>query len=288
MKFGTLYSYWTNEWSSNYPETAKRVRDLGFDILEVGANHLVEMPEKELIELGAVARDLGLTVTSNIGPKKKYDVASADPNVRKAGIRYLCDIMKKMDQIDSRSLVGVTYTYWPNDFSDLDKDAIWARGVQSVMQTGAFARDLGINQCLEVVNRFETLVLNTAEEAVRFCEQVGLDNVKVLMDTFHMNIEEDNIMDGFRVAGRRLGHIHVGEGNRKLPGMGSLPWHEIGKTLREIGYDGNVVMEPFMLCGGGVGRDIQVWRDLTNGATPEQMDDMIRKSLEFLRSSFLA
>ena len=183
MKFGTLYSYWTNEWSSNYLETAKRVRDLGFDILEIGANHLVEMPEKELIELGAVVRDLGLTVTSNIGPKKKYDVASADPDVRKAGIRYLCDIMKKMDQIDSRSLVGVTYTYWPNDFSDLDKDAIWARGVQSVKQTGAFACDLGICQCLEVVNRFETLVLYSAEEAVRFCVQVVLDNVKVLMDT---------------------------------------------------------------------------------------------------------
>lgn len=288
MKFGTLYSYWTNEWSCNYPETAKRVRDVGFDILEVGANHLVEMPEKELMELGAAAKDLGLTITSNIGPKKRYDVASKDPDVRTAGIRYLCDIMKKMDQIDSRSLVGVTYTYWPNDFSDLDKDAIWARGVESVKQVGSFARDLGIDQCLEVVNRFETLVLNTAEEAVRFCEQVGLDNVKILMDTFHMNIEEDNILEGFRTAGKRLGHVHVGEGNRKLPGMGSLPWREIGETLREIGYDGNIVMEPFLLSGGGVGRDIQVWRDLSGGATREQMDDMIRESLSFLRRNFLA
>lgn len=286
MKFGTLYSYWGNEWSCDYPAVAKKLKMLGFDIIEIGAGHLLDMSDAQLKELKAVTNDLGLLITSNIGPRKEFDVASSDTQVRKRAIVYLCDIMKKMDEIDSRSLVGVTYTYWPNDFSDLDKEAIWERGVKSVKQMGEFADSVGIDICLEVVNRFETLVLNTAAEGVKFCEEVGKKRVKLLMDTFHMNIEEDNICDAFRTAAPYLGHIHVGEANRKLPGMGSLPWRQIGATLHEIGFDGNVVMEPFMLAGGAVARDVKVWRDLSNGATTEEMDEMIRESLVFLRNSF--
>lgn len=287
MKFGSLYSYWTNEWRCDYPTVAKKLKKLGFDIIEVGADHLLHMSDKELDELRALTKDLGLLVTSNLGPRKEYDVASPDPVVRRNGVAYLCDIMTRMERLDSRSLVGVTYTYWPNDFTDLDKPAIWARGVESVKKTGAVAESLGIDICLEVVNRFETLVLNTAEEGVRFCEEVNVPSVKLLMDTFHMNIEEDNIPEAFRTASKHLGHIHVGEGNRKLPGQGSLPWAEMGKVLREIGYEGNVVMEPFMLMGGGVGRDIKVWRDLSGGANEARMDEMLRDSLVFLKKSFV-
>lgn len=101
-----------------------------------------------------------------------------------------------------------------------------------------------------------------------------------------MNIEEDSITEAFRTAGKLLGHIHVGECNRKPPRAGGLPWNEIGKVLREIGYTGNVVMEPFVTQGGQVGRDIKVWRDLSNGADLQMMDKTIQESLHFLRSAF--
>ena len=89
-----------------------------------------------------------------------------------------------------------------------------------------------------------------------------------------------------RTAGKLLGHVHVGEANRKLPGQGRLPWDEIGAALREIGFDGNVVMEPFVKMGGKVGSDIKVWRDLSDNADEAQMDVNIKKSLEFLRGKF--
>lgn len=244
------------------------------------------MSDNELDELKAVAKDLGIEISSNIGPAKKYDVASPDPETRKRGIAFLSDILRKMDRLDSRALVGVTYTYWPNDFTDLDKPAIWQRGVKSVREFGKVAEDLGITVALEIVNRFETLVLNTAEEGVKFCEEVGMDSVKLLLDTFHMNIEEDNLPDAFRTAGKYLAHVHVGEGNRKLPGMGHLPWEEMGKALNEIGFNGGVVMEPFMTMGGQVGKDIKVWRDLSNGADEATMDKNIKESLIFLRNAF--
>lgn len=287
MKFGTLYAYWTNEWVGDYSHYARKVNDLGFDILEISAGSLLQMSDKEIDSLKDLAKNLELTISSNIGPPKQYDVASSDPTVRTKGVEFLTDIMKKMDRLDSRILVGVMYTYWPNDFTDLDKPAIWARGVESVSTMGKTAQELGIDMCLEVVNRFETHILNTAAEAVQFCKEVHNPNVKILLDTFHMNIEEDNIGDAIRTAGNLLGALHVGEGNRNLPGKGSLPWADIGKALRDIGFDGNVVMEPFTLEGGQVGKDIKVWRDLSGGADEAKMDADIQKALGVLKSNFL-
>ena len=287
MKFGLLYAYWTNMWSGDYIYYSKKVKELGFDVLEISAGDLLKMSDDEIDELKAVAKELDLEISSNIGPPKKYDVASKDPSVRMAGIKFLTDIMKKMDRLDSRSLVGVMYTYWPNDFSDLDKKSQWKRGVESVKEMGKAAQELNIIMSLEVVNRFETLILNTAAEGVKFCEEVDNPNVKILLDTFHMNIEEDNIADAIRFAGDKLGALHVGEGNRKLPGQGHLPWAEIGAALRDIGFTGNVVAEPFILEGGDVGRDIKVFRDLSEGADEQKLDADARESLKFLRSNFL-
>jgi len=287
MKFGTSYAYWTREWTGDYAYYAKKAQNIGFDVLEVSAADVLKMSDGELDDLKALAKDLGIEICSNIGPPKHFDVASGDSAVRAAGVEFLVNIMKRMDRLDSRFLIGVMYTYWPNDYSDLDKPAIWGRGVQSVKTMGKAAQDLGICMCLEVVNRFETLVLNTAEEAVQFCKEVDNPNVKILLDTFHMNIEEDSLPDAIRTAGDLLAYMHIGEGNRKLPGHGHLPWAEMGAALREIGFDSRLVMEPFVLEGGQVGKDIKVFRDLSGGADEAKMDADIKASLEFLKSKFL-
>lgn len=287
MKFGTLYAYWTHEWTGDYKYFAKKAKDIGFDILEISAGDLLKMSDTELAELKAVSADLGISISSNIGPPKSKDVASADPQVRAAGIKFLTDIMIAMDKLDSRALVGVMYTYWPSEFDDLDKQGAWDRGVVSVKQLGKIAGDFGINYCLEVVNRFETNILNTCEEAVQYLKDVDCDSVKMLLDTFHMNIEEDNMADAIRLAGNSLGHMHLGEGNRNLPGQGSLPWNDIGKALRDIGFSKGIVMEPFVTMGGTVGQDIKVWRDISRGADAAQMDQNIKDSLAFVRKAFL-
>lgn len=287
MKFGTLFAYWEHNWKGDYNLYLKKVAELGFDILEISAGQLLTMSNQEIDELKAQAKDLGISITSNIGPAKDKDIASKDPAIRKAGIQCLNDIMKKMDRLDSRVLAGVLYSYWPCDFIDVDKKATWDLGVVSVKELAKTAESLGINYCLEVVNRFETFVLNTSEEGVRYCKDVDSKNVKLLLDTFHMNIEEDNIGDAIRLAGDYLGHVHVGEGNRKVPGKGHLPWNEIGQALRDINYDKGIVMEPFVLEGGRVGQDIKVWRDLSGNADSKKLDQDIKLSLEFLRRKFI-
>ncbi|MCL2684451.1 MAG: sugar phosphate isomerase/epimerase [Synergistaceae bacterium] len=287
MKFGVFYAYWTNEWKGDYFHFTKKVKEIGFDILEISPTPLLDMSDKELGELKALSKDLGITLTSNVGPPKDKDISSADPAVRRKGIEFLTDLMKAMDKVDSRSIAGALYSHWPCDFTDLDKEAIWSRAVVSTGELCKTAESLGIDFCLEVLNRFETNVLNTSEEAVRFCKDVGNKACKVMLDTFHMNIEEDNIAEAIRYAGEYLGHVHVGEGNRKLPGKGSLPWSDIGKALRDINFTKGVVMEPFVMEGGQIGKDIKVWRDLSGGASPEKLDQDIRESLIFLKKAFL-
>ncbi len=286
MKYGTFFAYWVHEWHGDYKYYAKKVADIGFDVLEISAGDLLTMSDTELAELKAVCDGYGLAITSNIGPAKKYDVAAKDASTREAGIKFLTDIMKQMTKVGSKSMVGVTYTYWPNDFSDLDKAGIWGRSVESMRRMCDVADECDVDMCLEVVNRFETTLLNTAEEGVRYCRDVDKKRAKLLLDTFHMNIEEDSFAGAFRTAGDLLGHVHLGEANRKLPGEGRLPWDEIGAALREIGYTGNVVMEPFMMEGGAVGRDIKVWRDLSDGADEAMLDAKIKRSLEFLHTKF--
>jgi D-psicose/D-tagatose/L-ribulose 3-epimerase len=133
---------------------------------------------------------------------------------------------------------------------------------------------------VEVVNRFEQYLINTVDEALDYVNAVGSPNARVMLDTFHMNIEEDFCGEAILKAGDHLGHFHIGENNRMPPGYGHIPWTEIAAALRKIDYQGDVVMEPFLMPGGQIGRDIKVFRDLSVGL---DLDEEARKALLFMR-----
>lgn len=289
MKYGTLYAYWTHEWVCDYYEIADKCKKAGFDVMEIGASHLLDMSDAEIAKLRDYCKDLNLEISCNLGPPKSKDISSKDPAVRAAGVQFLIDILRQMDKIGSKVLIGAYFNAWPSDFIDVDKEVRWKLSVEAMKEVATVADELGIDLCLEVLNRFETPLINDCAEGIKYCNDVGHKSCKLLLDTFHMNIEEDDLPDAFRRAGSLLGHVHVGECNRKLPGMGhNIPWDEIGVALREIGYDGYVVMEPFMKPGGAVAADIKVYRDLSDGADEETMDANIAKSLAFLKSKFEA
>lgn len=290
MKFGTLYSYWGNEWDCNleaYIKLIQKVSSIGFDILEVSADHIYQMSETDLQTLNDVRKQNGLVFTLNSGPTKEFDLASADEYIRQQGIHYYTKIIEKMPLIESNMLIGALYSYWPSDFISINKKNAWERSINCLKQIGKVAESLNITIALEVLNRNETYILTNCEEAVEYCKKINSSAVKILLDTYHMNIEEDNIPDAIRYAGEWLAHLHVGENNRKLPGMNNtINWPAISQALHDIGYDKAVVMEPFLLKGGSVGNAIRVWRDLSNQASPSQMDEYISQSLFFLRNTF--
>jgi D-psicose/D-tagatose/L-ribulose 3-epimerase len=287
MKFGTYFAYWEQEWKADYPYYCDKVAKLGFDILEVGAGALVDMSDAELSRIKLAAQNAGISLTGCIGLPAAFDVSSADKSVRDNGLDLLRRILAALGKIDATVLGGIIYAYWPVDYGKpVDKPGVRARAIESMLGIADFARENGVLLVLETVNRFEHFLINTSEEAVQLVKDIGHPNVKVMLDCFHMNIEEDFLGDAIRSAGEYLGHFHIGECNRKVPGKGHMPWDEMGKALRDIGYDGGVVMEPFVKTGGTVGSDIKVWRDLSGGADEKKMDDDIAEALRFVRSKF--
>ena len=284
MKHGIYYAYWEDEWSGEYVRFIKKASAIGFDILEIGALEIAGYSKSSLLDIRNCARDCNIELTAGIGPSPEKNLSSADPKVREAGRDFFKKTLETLSEIDVHAIGGALYSYWPIDYSKpVDKEGDRARGIEEISKMADFAADLDINLCLEVLNRFENHILNTADEGVAYVQEINKENVKLMLDTFHMNIEEDSFSAAIRKAGPLLGHFHTGECNRRVPGKGRIPWKEIGDALRDIGYNGNVVMEPFVKMGGTVGSDIKVWRDISLGADEAEMDRMAKDALTFSR-----
>lgn len=287
MKYGIYFAYWEKEWNADQKSYISKVKKLGFDILEISCAMLKNISREELVEMRDMARAEGVTLTAGYGPGPSENLASSDEAVVKNAVAFYTDILEKLEILDIHTLGGGIYSYWPVDYTKpIDKEGDWKRSVKNVRTVGKIAQECGVDYCLEVLNRFEGYLLNTCAECRQFVEEVDVPAVKIMLDTFHMNIEEDSMTEAILLAGDRLGHFHVGENNRRLPGKGNLPWYQIGSALRAIGYDKNVVMEPFVKSGGKVGSDIKVWRDLSMGAATEQLDRDAAASVAFLRNVF--
>ncbi len=287
MKYGIYFAYWEKEWNADQKAYISKVKDLGFDILEISCAMLKNSKKEELLEMKKMAQDAGVELTAGYGPAADENLASSDGGTVTHAIAFFTDILKKLEILDIHTLGGGIYSYWPVDYSKpIDKAGDWERSIKNVRKVGKIAGECGVDYCLEVLNRFEGYLLNTCKECKDFVEQVDVPAVKIMLDTFHMNIEEDSMTEAILLAGDKLGHFHVGENNRRLPGKGNMPWYEIGSALRAIGYNKNVVMEPFVRSGGGVGKDIKIWRDLSKGASNEMLDRDAAQSVAFLRGVF--
>lgn len=285
MKYGIYFAYWERQWAVDYKKYISKVKSLGFDILEISCAALKNITRYEMDELKSEAKAQGVILTAGYGPSPSENIGSSDEAIVKNAINFYTDILKKLEYLDIHTIGGGIYSYWPVDYSKpIDKKGDWNRSVKNVRTVGKIAQECGVDYCLEVLNRFEGYLLNTAEEAVQFVEEVDVPTVKIMLDTFHMNIEEDSMVDAILTAGDKLGHFHVGENNRRCPGKGTIPWAEIGQALRRIGYDKNVVMEPFVLKGGEVGNDIKIWRNLCKDEAMLDID--AKNSVSYLRHVF--
>ena len=286
---GMHYGFWSHNWDEiAYIPLMEKLAWLGFDICEVASAEWGYYDDARLRELKACADHNGLGITYSIGLEAKYDLASDDPAVRENGIRHVTRILESMPKVGATILNGVSYAGWqalPDHGITLDeKRRKEELALESMSRLMKVAEDCGVLYCCEVVNRFEQYLLNTAKEGVEFVKRLGSPNARVLLDTFHMNIEEDSFADAIRTAKGLLGHFHIGECNRKTPGTGRMPWDEIFAALRETGYDGTVVMEPFIKMGGQVGRDIRMYRDVSAGADAAEMDRLAAASAAFVKN----
>ena len=242
MQYGIYYAYWETEWGGNFVPYVEKCARLGFDVLEVACGAFDRENDAFFHELAAAARGNGMALTGGYGPRKEHDLATADNAQAEQTFRFYADMFRKMELAGIDRLGGALYSYWPaHGTPQTDKAADTARSARRMQRLADLASDHGITLGMEALNRFEGYLINTAQECIDYVRAVDRPNVKVMLDTFHMNIEEDSLTDAIRRSGKLLGHFHVGEANRRCPGPnGRFDWHAIGQALHDIGYTGAV------------------------------------------------
>jgi D-psicose/D-tagatose/L-ribulose 3-epimerase len=163
-------------------------------------------------------------------------------------------------------------------FPEDDWKARRQRCIVSLKEAVKFARDRDVVIYMEVLNRFEGYLINTVEQGIAIIEEVGSDYLRLHLDTFHLNIEADQIGSEIRKAAGYLGHFHLVANNRKIPGAGHIPWSDVREALMEINYRGYLVAETFLNPTGEVGRGLYIWRQLG-----QDLDRAAKQAADFIR-----
>jgi D-psicose/D-tagatose/L-ribulose 3-epimerase len=282
---GIYYAYWTQEWDVDFIPYIKKVKDLGFDQLEVNGGTIAIMTPDERARLRGEAEREGIALSYGIGLTPQNNASSLDESIRQNGVHFMKEMIKGVAAMGGGNIGGTVHSFWPaTDLESMEqKKLIRNQSLKSMREMIPMAEDLGVILNVEVINRFEQYMLNTCAEAVSYVEEINSPNCKILLDTFHMNIEEDSIGGAIELAGSYLNGLHVGETNRKPPGTGRMPWGEIKTALDKINFDGALVMEPFVRPGGTVGKNIAVWRDLMPGV---DLDEAAAQSVQFMKKTF--
>lgn len=283
-KLGIFINFWENSWTVDYRKYIEKASKIGFDVLEFQAQPLLDFSDAKLSEIRKYADDCGIELTYSLGLDKAYDISSYDENVRRGGEKYLTDIMTQVHKMGGKIISGVSYAGWGVPSYESEREKLFENSVDSMRRLAKIAEEYDITYGIEAVNRFEGVIVNTAADALHYVNAVDNAKVGILLDTYHMNIEENNMGDAIRLAGDKLVGMHTGDNNRLAPGRGHINWNEVFGALKEINFTGRIVSEPFVKTGGEVGRDIYVWRDLMDDVSEAALDKEAEYLLNFTKS----
>ena len=238
----------------------EQTKAAGYDLLEFSLHDSLNIDTaatRELLE-GA-----GLRVACSRGLARDADVSSEDPDTVARGVDLLQESLRVTHEIGGTVLTGALYSAFgkaPAPLSKKGRDNV----VGVLADLAAEAAPLGVTLGLEICNRYETNVVNTALEALALADDIGADNVMIHLDTYHMNIEEDDFVTPVRDVGDRLGYVHIGENHRGYLGSGHLDFAAFFGALAEIDYRGSLTFESFSsaVLASGLSNDLAIWRNL--------------------------
>lgn len=266
MKLGVHMSMFCKNWTDDTTISLKHVKKIGYDGVEIS---LFGVEKQSLYHAFDVAHQLGLVVSCGTGLTPTTDISSPDAQVRENGIIYLKEAIDIAHKANARFINGVLYAPWQKFMPRQSKNERWSRSAQCLQTVGEYARQADISLNCEVLNRFETDFFNTLEEGSRFIKLIGLDNIRLLADTFHMNIEEDNLPKAVSDHFASIGCIHVCENHRGVPGTGHIPWEELMAILRQKNYNGFLTVESFVETSSAVADAMFTWRNIGSSALAE-------------------
>jgi len=279
MRFGVNAWVWVSPLTTEgVAELAPKVKALGFDWFEVPLDLTDSI---DYARAGAILRDhgLGVSVCAAMGPDR--DLIHPDKAVRDNGLAYLKHCVDAVRALGGTNVVGPLYSavgrVWQMTAEERARDTDLL--VAQLGDLAGYAGDKGAVLGVEPLNRFETSFINLAAQAIEIVDRVDHPACRIMLDTFHMNIEEKSLGDAIRAAGRRLVHFHACENDRGTPGTGNITWGEVAAALREIGYNGPVVIESFTSKVQSIARAAAIWRPLA----PSQ-DALAGDGVKFLKT----
>lgn len=279
MQFGIHSLLFTETFLEKDLPLLDRIKAMGFDAVEIIPFDPDHFPARKV---KAAAADLGLTINTGYGMPAEYNIISPDPGVRRRGIDFSKKLIDLSNEAGAKVFGGMIYCGWGYLTGRMRTDEEWKWGVEGYQEIACYAKEnSGLVLGIEPVNRFESHFINIAADAVRFIEDVGVPNVKVHLDTFHMIREEDNIPAAVRATNGHLGYVHACENQRGIPGRGQVPWVEFFRALREIGYDGCITIESFDPNMEKIAKLCCIWRKLAD--SPEQL---ATEGLKYLRGVY--
>ena len=276
MKYGINAFLWTAAFQEKNLPLIPKVKAMGFDGIELCAFDFSTFSaakvrkELEAHQLEATFCT-ALTGAQNIG--------SDDASIRNGTIEFLKVAIQSAAEAGAQSIAGpfCSAVGWlPGRRRTADE---WKRAVEGLASLGPVLDSAGIDMAVEPLNRFETFFLNTAEDAVKLCDQIDHPRIGILFDTFHSNIEEKCIPDGYRTVGKHLKHVHTCENDRGTPGSGHVDWRGVFQALSDVNYDKWLVIETFGPSIPEIAAAACIWRDLAPTA-----ESIATDGLKFLKS----
>lgn len=279
MKFGVNTFVWVSPCTTQAAiELAPHVKDLGFDILELSIENpaLIDVAQ---VKTALQQNDLEPIVCGAFGPDR--NLCSTNPRYVENAKSYIRWLIDAAAELGSPVVCGPMYSAVGKEHLE-DEDARkheWQMAVDGVREMAGYAAPKGVNLALETLNRFETDLLNVVSQGLDFINQTGMENVGFHLDTFHMHLEEKNSGDAIRAAGKNIFHFHACENDRGVPGTGQVHWDEVARGLKDVGYDGPVVIESFTSQVKEIARAVCIWREIA----PSQ-DAIAAQGLGFLKS----
>jgi D-psicose/D-tagatose/L-ribulose 3-epimerase len=281
MQFGVSTWLWTSPLSTDeLARLATHVAGMGFDMIEVPIEGTDDL---DYARAARVVRDAGLAVSvcAAIGPDR--DLIHPDARIRANGVAYVRHCIEAAHTLGATNVLGPMYSAvgrtWQATADERKRDLDLL--VTQLSQLSSHAAEHGVVLCVEPLNRFETSFINLAEQLIEVVDRVDNPACGMLLDTFHMNIEEKSLGDAIRASGTRLKHLHACENDRGAPGSGHVPWQDVAKGCRDIGYDGPVVIESFTSELKTIARAAAVWRPFAR-----TQDELASDGLKYLHALF--
>jgi D-psicose/D-tagatose/L-ribulose 3-epimerase len=275
MKYGMNLLLWTGELNDAMVPVLEMLKKQGYDGVEVP----IFNTGLDYQKWGKVLDDLGLARTAVTVRTADDNPISPDAGVRQKGVEGTCKALDCCGAIGATHLVGPFHSALGHFSGQGPTADEWKWGVESMRKVAEHAATCNVTLGVECLNRFETYLLNTHADSARFAREVNHPNCKMMYDTFHAHIEEKSIAEAIRGCADVLCHVHISENDRSTPGQGIVRWDENWNTLREINYDGWLMVEAFGLALPELAAATKIWRRMFD--SEEQLS---RDALAFMKA----